>query len=183
MNGFSLQAVRDEDFDAMLALRMEALRDSLERLGRFDLQRGRERFRAGFAPEFMQHICRDGERIGFLTLRPDGDCLRLDHLYLRPAQQGQRVGAWAISWIKDRARAAGQDVTLSALKLSDANRFYRRHGFAQTAESEFDIDYQWRVPRPGEDAQLAVVPVGIEPVWTGVASEPAGDSALEALRP
>jgi GNAT superfamily N-acetyltransferase len=143
MSSFSFQPVQAEDFEAMFELRMTALRDSLERLGRFDLQRGRERFQAAFAPEFMQHLCRGVERVGFLTLKPDGANLRLEQLYIMPAQQGQRVGAWALSWVKDRARAAGQDVTLSALKLSDANRFYLRHGFKQVSESEFDIDYRW----------------------------------------
>ncbi|MBT9494002.1 MAG: GNAT family N-acetyltransferase [Paucibacter sp.] len=127
----------------MLTLRMTALRESLERLGRFDLQRGRERFLAGFAPEFMQHICCGDEHIGFVTLKPSGATLQLEHLYVSPEQQDQRVGAWVISWVKDRARTARQDVTLSALKLSDANRFYLRHGFKQVAESEFDIDYRW----------------------------------------
>jgi len=32
-------------------------------------------------------------------------------------------------------------VTLSALRGSDSNRFYRRHGFVQTGEGEWDIDY------------------------------------------
>ncbi len=143
MSDYSLQPVQVEDFEAMLSLRMEALRASLERLGRFDLQRGRERFQAAFAPEFMRHICSGEERIGFVTLKPAGTSLHLEQLYVKPEQQGQRVGAWVISWVKDRARAARQDVTLSALKLSDANRFYLRHGFKQIAESEFDIDYRW----------------------------------------
>ncbi|MCV2368829.1 GNAT family N-acetyltransferase [Roseateles oligotrophus] len=143
MSNFSFQPVQAEDFEAMLALRMTALRESLERLGRFDLQRGRERFQAAFAPEFMQHICCGAERIGFMTLKPDGAMLKLEQLYVAPERQDQRVGAWVISWVKDRARAAGQDVTLSALKQSDANRFYLRHGFKQVGESDFDIDYRW----------------------------------------
>ena len=38
------------DFEAMLAIRVEALRESLERLGRFDPTRARERLAAGFKP-------------------------------------------------------------------------------------------------------------------------------------
>ena len=138
----SLAPVVAQDFESMLALRMAALRDSLERLGRFDLQRGRERLAAQFEPAAMRHIERDDERIGFLTLKPlaDGSGLRLEHLYLRPGAQGQGAGAWALDWVKRH----GQDVHLSALKLSDANRFYLRHGFELVGESEFDIDYRWR---------------------------------------
>lgn len=140
----SLAPVAAEDFESMLELRMAALRESLERLGRFDLQRGRERLAAQFEPAAMRHIERDGERIGFLTLKPlaDGSGLRLEHLYLRPGAQGQGAGAWALDWVKRH----GQDVSLSALKLSDANRFYLRHGFEVVGESEFDIDYRWKAP-------------------------------------
>jgi len=39
---------------------------------------------------------------------------------------------------------------VGALRGSDSNRFYRRHGFVQTAESEWDIDYLR--PAPGHAA-------------------------------
>jgi GNAT superfamily N-acetyltransferase len=141
---FSFEPVADDDFEPMLALRIAALRESLERLGRFDPARARERLQAGFAPEYMRHIVLDGERIGFLTLRPAADgTLRIEHLYIRPGSQGQGAGAWALEQAKAQARAAGQDLTLAALKQSDANRFYRRHGFAVVEEQAFDIEYRW----------------------------------------
>jgi len=52
----TLAPVALSDFDAMVAIRVEALRESLERLGRFDPVRARERLAAGFAPEHMRHI-------------------------------------------------------------------------------------------------------------------------------
>lgn len=80
--------VGEADFDALLAIRIEAMRDSLERLGRFDPERARARLRATFRPDHTWFIERDGARIGFYALRPDGDGLRLDHLYVVPAAQG-----------------------------------------------------------------------------------------------
>lgn len=148
---FSLEPVAEADFEAMVALRIAALRESLERLGRFDPQRARERLRAGFRPQHMRHIVYDGERVGFVTLRPDRQgsaqepALRLDHLYILPAFQRRGIGAWVMAWIKHEARELGQDVTLAALKQSDANRFYLRHGFAAVREDEFDIEYRWSV--------------------------------------
>jgi GNAT superfamily N-acetyltransferase len=141
---FSFEPVADDDFEPMLALRIAALRESLERLGRFDPARARERLQAGFAPEYMRHIVADGERIGFLTLRPAADgTLRIEHLYIRPGCQNRGAGAWALEQAKAQALAAGQDLTLAALKQSDANRFYLRHGFAVVEEQEFDIEYRW----------------------------------------
>ena len=143
----SLQPVEPGDFEQMLALRITALRPSLERLGRFDPKRARERLAAGFAPPHMQHIVRDGQRIGFVTVVPEGlegdDALRLEHLYLLPAHQGQRIGEWVLSGVKARARSQGLGVKVSALKLSDANRFYQRHGFVPDGDDEWDCHYRW----------------------------------------
>ena len=135
-----------EDFEALAALREAALRESLERLGRFDPVRARERLAAGFAPHCMQHIEINRDRIGFITLRPDpasgAAALHLDHLYIRPAWQGQGIGAWALNWAKLQAVQKHCGISLSALKRSDANRFYLRHGFVQVGESDFDLDYR-----------------------------------------
>lgn len=144
----ALTPVSAADFDAMVALRIEALRESLERLGRFNPVRARERLATGFLPAYMQHIELDGERIGFMTLRPLAgqvpSTLHLDHLYILPACQGRGIGAWALDWAKAQAVQQHCDITLSALKQSGANRFYLRHGFIQVAQGEFDLDYRWQ---------------------------------------
>lgn len=129
------------DFEALLALRIDAMRDSLERQGRFDPDRARERLRGTFRPECTWHIEADGDRIGFYCLRPDGEGLRLDHLYVHPCAQGRGVGGQVLRRILRDADRERQAVTLSALRGSDSNRFYRRHGFVQTGEGEWDIEY------------------------------------------
>ncbi|MFD4837215.1 GNAT family N-acetyltransferase [Achromobacter sp. NPDC058515] len=142
------QPVSEADFEALLALRIEAMRESLERLGRFDPARARSRLRATFRPEHTWSIEQDGERIGFYALRPDGDGLRLDHLYVRPAAQGQGLGGLVMRRILETADSRGLPVRVGALRDSDSNRFYRRHGFVQTDESEWDIDYLRPAPAP-----------------------------------
>ncbi|WP_231512302.1 GNAT family N-acetyltransferase [Paucibacter sp. KBW04] len=161
MQTWRLEPVREEDFEAMLSLRMAALQPSLERLGRFDPARGRARLREGFEPIWMHHLVKSSgqgeERIGFFTLKPQDGVLHLSHLYLSPGHQGQGAGAWVMAQIKAQARAQGLAITLSALKLSDANRFYRRHGFQQVAEHEFDLDYRWE---PDTEADINAVRPG-----------------------
>jgi GNAT superfamily N-acetyltransferase len=146
----TLVPVAQFDFDDMVALRIEALRESLERLGRFDPVRARERLASGFVPEYMRHIVLAGERVGFITLRPHAGqtppALQLDHLYLRPVYQSRGIGAWALDWAKAQAVLKDCCITLSALKQSAANRFYLRHGFIQVGEGEFDLDYRWFGP-------------------------------------
>ncbi len=130
------------DADALVAIRIAAMRDSLERLGRFDPARARARFLDGFDPAQTRHIVADGERVGFVVVKPDGDDLLLDHLYVRPAAQDRGIGAAVIADVLAHADARRARVRLGALRGSAANRFYARHGFVQVGESEWDIHYE-----------------------------------------
>ena len=139
------EPVVEADFETLAALREAALRESLERLGLFSQERSRERLRSNFRPAFMRHIVWSGQRVGLLTLWPEGDALKLQHLYLSPGAQGKGIGAWVLEQVKAEARAQGRDVKLEALPQSDANRFYKRHGFVQVGVAEFDVFYVWPV--------------------------------------
>ncbi|AMM23108.1 GNAT family N-acetyltransferase [Variovorax sp. PAMC 28711] len=143
----AFQPVVDNDFEAMLALRIDAMRPSLERVGRFDAHRSRERLSAGFVIPFMHHIVLDGgQRVGFVTLKPEGaDALRLDHLYLRTGFQSMGIGDWVLRWAMAHAREQARDIKLTALVQSDAIRFYQRHGFVLEGEEGVDLHYRWRV--------------------------------------
>lgn len=142
--GPRFEPVVASDFEAMLALRIRAMRPSLEALGRFDPERARQRLAEGFVPALMRHIVLDGERIGFTTLKPveEGRALELDHLYLEPQHQGRGIGAWAVDCAKSRADLLQLPLIVEALKGSDANRFYQRHGFVEQHRAEWDITYR-----------------------------------------
>ena len=58
-------AVSEADFEDLLALRIAAMRESLERLGRFDPERARSRLQATFRPEYTWAIELEGKRVGF----------------------------------------------------------------------------------------------------------------------
>jgi GNAT superfamily N-acetyltransferase len=134
------------DFEALLALRIEAMRESLERIGRFDPVRARERFQNGFSPLQTHHISILDERVGFYVVKPEADALLLDHLYIRPVFQGKGIGAVVLAHIFAEADAKALPVRVGALRDSDSNRFYARHGFVMVEQSEFDNYYI----RPGK---------------------------------
>ncbi len=134
------------DAEALVAIRIAAMRESLERLGRFDPARARARLLEGFEPAHTRHIVVDGERVGFVVVKPDGDGLLLDHLYVLPVAQGRGIGAAVLADVLARADARGARVRVGALRESGANRFYRRHGFVQASASEWDVHYE-RAPR------------------------------------
>ncbi|MGE8319588.1 MAG: GNAT family N-acetyltransferase [Comamonas sp.] len=154
----SLEPVADGDFESLFALRIAAMRDSLERLGIFNLERARERFLGQFEPQHMQHICVDdgqsAQRAGLLTVAPQADGrLKLQHLYLLPAYQNRRIGDWAIRAVQAQAREAGQTLWLEVLNRSDAIRFYQRHGFVQVGGDPIDLIFEW-APAARAQAQL-----------------------------
>lgn len=129
------------DFDALAALRIAAMRESLERVGRFDPERARERLRKSFHPEYSQVILLDGVRVGFCTFRPAADGHHLDHLYVHPDCQSRGVGSFVLKHLIAQSDSPGTPVHLGALRDSASNRFYQRHGFVQTSEDEWDVYY------------------------------------------
>ncbi len=151
--GLALAPASDEDFEALLALRLAAMTESLQRLGRFDPQRARELLSRAFEPAHTRHILYRGERVGFVVLLPvplnTPDHLVLDHLYIAPGAQRAGIGSWVMAQVLDEADRLRLPVRVTALKLSDANRFYQRHGFELQHESEWDLHYL----RPAVDDQ------------------------------
>ncbi len=155
----ALAPADEADFEALLSLRMAAMRESLQRLGRFDPQRARERLSRAFEPAHTRHILLDGERVGFVVLLPVPDAstdnppdhLVLDQLYIAPQAQRLGVGSWVMAQVLQEADKLGLPVRVTALRLSEANHFYLRHGFELQHESEWDRHYV-RPARGGRDA-------------------------------
>lgn len=142
----SLGAVTATDFEELAALRIAAMRASLEQVGRFDPERARERLRKSFHPEHTQFILLDGQRIGFYTFRPADDGWHLDHFYIHPDWQSRGVGSVVMRRLLAQADDSRRAIHLGALRESASNRFYQRHGFTQTAEDEWDIYYVRTTP-------------------------------------
>ncbi len=144
---FTFEPAVSQDLEALVALRIEAMQESLERIGRFDPQRARARFADGFEPACTRHVVVGGQRVGFVVVKTAAEGLRLDHLYIRPARQGRGLGAAVLQTVCEEAAREGLPLRLSALRGSDANRFYQRHGFVPDGESEWDLHYL-RLPPP-----------------------------------
>ena len=141
----TLQAVEASDADALAALRVRSMRESLERIGRFDPVRARERFLSGFSPQHTRHILSGGVRVGFVVVKPKHEHLLLDHLYVDPAFQGRGIGAEVLSIIFAEADTGKLALRVGALRGGDSNRFYVRHGFQLVREDEWD-NYYIRLP-------------------------------------
>ena len=140
---FTFEPVADGDFEALLALRIATMRESLERLGRFDAARARERFCSTFRPRHTRRISvgLGGAVAGCAATWPEGAMIRLEHFYIAAAHQGLGLGSAVVAALLREPAHAGKPFIVGALRGSAANRFYARHGFVQSAESEWDIEY------------------------------------------
>jgi GNAT superfamily N-acetyltransferase len=150
------EPAEEADGELLADVRVEAMRESLERVGRFDPIRARERFLSNFTPALTRHIVADGAgraRAGFVVIRPHGDHLLLEHLYFRQRYQGQGFGTAVLKQVFVDADRQSMDVRVGALRDSDANRFYARHGFVLVEQSEWDL-YYVRRHRDGSEGRI-----------------------------
>lgn len=135
---------KNEDFEQLVAIRIKAMQPSLERVGRFDLNRARKRFLKSFNPK-NTIIAREKEVIvGFYMISEADNEMFLNHLYVDPAFQGSGIGSKFINKVKDLAADRKKEIKLEALKESRSNSFYISHGFIKINESEFDNIYVWK---------------------------------------
>lgn len=141
-----------EDAEQLVALRIFAMQASLEKIGRFDAQRARDRFLAGFEAQHTRHVLWQTQKVGFVVLKPLVDHLLLDHLYVHPAHQGKGLGAAVVSDVFEQARVLNLAVRVGALRGSDSNRFYLRCGFKLVEEAEWDNYYLWKPGKGGAAA-------------------------------
>ncbi|GAA1658808.1 GNAT family N-acetyltransferase [Microbacterium flavum] len=133
----SLRPSIPQDIDWLVELRARVLRADLERLGRYDERRVRERMRRSFNPEWTRIISVAGSDVGCITTRTDGPVRWIEHFYLEPALQGRGVGSEVLRRVA--AEAFTGSTRLNVLQGSAARRLYERHGFITDSEDDVDV--------------------------------------------
>ncbi|WP_326767218.1 GNAT family N-acetyltransferase [Streptomyces sp. NBC_01591] len=136
---WALRPARPEDVEAIAELRATVMRPDLERLGRYDEHRVRQRLRDVYAPEHSSLVVVDGEFAGCVTLRPVEDGLWLENFYLSPALQGRGIGTAVLRTLLARADKEGVTVRLDVLQGSAARALYERHGFTEERQDPIDV--------------------------------------------
>ncbi len=128
----------------MAELRAVVMRPDLERLGRYDPVRVRQRFLDAFVPENTRVIVVDGEDVGLVAVRPEPDELWIEHFYLSPESQGRGIGAAVLAHLLSESDGT-RPFRLNVLQASAARRLYERHGFEPYEEDEIDVYMARRV--------------------------------------
>ncbi|WP_371598398.1 GNAT family N-acetyltransferase [Streptomyces sp. NBC_00564] len=146
---WALRVAEPADVDVIAELRAAVMRPDLERLGRFDARRVRQRLRDSFSVRYTSVVVVDGAFAGCVTLRPGGDGdggdgdgtggQWLEHFYLEPRFQGRGLGSAVLCALLDRVDAERVTVRLNVLRGSAAQRLYRRHGFTVETQDPVDV--------------------------------------------
>ncbi len=135
---WTLRAATDHDALWMAELRAVVMRPDLERLGRYDSHRVRQRFLDAYRAEHTHVVQVDGEPVGLFAVRPEPDERWFEHLYLRQDVQGRGLGGQLVA----HALAHHDDprpFRLNVLQGSAARRLYERHGFVVEREDDVDV--------------------------------------------
>ncbi|WP_406197459.1 GNAT family N-acetyltransferase [Kitasatospora sp. NBC_01560] len=149
---WTLRAVTAADVEPVAEIRADVMRADLERLGRYDAHRVRQRFRDTFSPRWTSVVEVDGALAGSVTVRPDGGGRLLEHFYLAPGHQGRGLGSAVLRALLADADAAREPVRLIVLQGSPARRLYERHGFVLESADPVDVVLVRPVPAAGPGA-------------------------------
>ena len=140
---YEISRVSESDKELLAELRISAMKESLENIGRFNPEVARNRFLDSFCKNDTKKVLVEGELVGFYVTHNTGDHIHLDHLYFSPQFQKLGLGSKILTLIKDEAKDIGLPIRLGALRESRSNDFYKKHGFRYTHEEEWDIYYEF----------------------------------------
>jgi GNAT superfamily N-acetyltransferase len=135
---FSLRPALPTDARWIAELRAVAMRPDLERLGRWDPVRVRERFLNAFQPDHTFVIAVEGQAAGVIAVRPEPEALWIEHFYIAPGFQGQGLGAAVLQRVMGESKDH-RPFRLNVLQGSPARRLYERHGFVLETEDPVDV--------------------------------------------
>jgi GNAT superfamily N-acetyltransferase len=127
------------DLEAVAELRAVVLREDLQRLGRYDERRVRQRLRDEFVPAHTWIIEAGGTFAGCVALRPAVEAYWLEHFYVAVHLQGKGIGSAVLRRLLERCDRYGLPVRLNVLQGSAARQLYERHGFTLEQEDPVDV--------------------------------------------
>jgi GNAT superfamily N-acetyltransferase len=138
--------VSDADFEPLLAIRIEVMREHLERVFRYKPSRARRIFREHFGEPGLRLIVIGDETAGCVGFRVGQAEIKIDSFYLARRYHNRGLGTEIVRVLLAEADALGLPIELDVLRGSPADRFYERHGFVKQSEDDIEASYRRAVP-------------------------------------
>ena len=139
----------EADFEPLLAIRIEVMREHLDRVFRYKPSRARRIFREHFAEPGLRAILLGDELAGCVGFRVGDAEIKIDSFYLARRYHNRGLGAEILKVLLAEADALGLPCELDVLLGSPADRFYERHGFVKQGQDNIEANFR----RPVSHAQ------------------------------
>jgi ribosomal protein S18 acetylase RimI-like enzyme len=136
-----LHEAKTEDLDQLVKIRIAAMRESLEKIGRFDAARARARLTQDFQTKYTTCLIYKTNIIGFIISKQENEEIVINHLYVLPQFQNRGIGKFVLDKIIEQGKNERRNIKLMALKESRANNFYLNNGFKYLNSIEYDNVY------------------------------------------
>ena len=114
---YEISIATEEDKGSLAELRIAAMKESLENIGRFDPARARSRFLETFVCSDTKKVIFNNELAGFYVLKRNEDHVYLDHLYFFPKYQSMGLGGRILSSIIKSAEELTNLINVRPYKL------------------------------------------------------------------
>ncbi|MBL6615655.1 MAG: GNAT family N-acetyltransferase [Reyranella sp.] len=141
-----LEAASEGDFEPLLAIRIEVMREHLERVFRYKPSRARRIFREHFDEPGLRRIMIGDELAGCVGFRIGEAEIKIDSFYLARRFHNGGLGTSILKVLLAEADALGLPVELDVLLGSPADRFYERHGFVKQSQDGIEANFRRAVP-------------------------------------
>lgn len=142
-NPVALVPGRQQDFEFLQSLHRQVMREHVERAVGWHEEEQAARLRRHFHPASFFRIELGGLPIGTLSLKYEGDALRLEQFYLLARWQGRGIGSLVLRQVMEGARWQRRPIRLSVLLGSPARRLYERAGFQWTGADRWEDHLFW----------------------------------------
>jgi GNAT superfamily N-acetyltransferase len=136
----------EADFEPLLAIRIDVMREHLERVFRYKPSRARRIFREHFAEPGLRTILVGEALAGCVGFRIGDDEIKLDSFYLDRRFHNSGLGTTILKVLLAEGDTLGLPICLEVLTGSKADRFYLRHGFVKLSEDAIEGHYERPVP-------------------------------------
>jgi GNAT superfamily N-acetyltransferase len=135
-------AATEAHFEPLLAIRIEVMREHLERVFRYDPERARRVFREHFTEPGLRLILIGDELAGCVGFRVGEAEIKIDSFYLARRHHNRGLGAAILTVLLAEADAIGLPVELDVLLGSPADRLYERHGFVKQGQDDIEANFR-----------------------------------------